>query len=201
MSIANHMPMTEEDYLGLERLAEFRHELIHGERVVKSCSCQAHSLINTNLSRIISTELLKQPWEVYANQLRVRAEKHKDYFYPDLVIAIDGDFILDNETTTLTNPTVIIEILSPSTEQIDRGPKFQAYLKMPSLLAYLLIAQDQFSVEVYSRQAHGWLYQNYQQPDDVVEIQSVGVRLTVSEIYHKVGFPPEPNPEETSTNA
>jgi len=194
------MPKTEEDYLALEDLAEFRHELIDGELVLKSGSSQAHSLINTNLCRIISTQLLETTCQAYAIMLRVRAEKHRNYFYPDFMVACDGQFILSKESDTLTNPSVIIEILSPSSEKIDRGPKFHAYLKIPSLKAYLLIAQDRYSVEIYSRQGEGWHYQHYQMPEDRIEIESIGVRLTVAEIYHLVKFPPGPDPNEASAS-
>ena len=170
MSSATPLPITDEEYLYLERRAEFKHELIDGVVVAMAGVRRAHSLICTNLSRIISSQLLDKPQFV------------------------------DNEFDTLTNPTVIIEILSPSTEKIDRGPKFHAYLKIPSLKAYLMIAQDRYSVEIYSRQGEGWHYQHYQAGEKRIEIESIGVRLTVAEIYHLVVFPPGPDPNETSTS-
>lgn len=200
MSSTTPLPITDEEYLYLERRAEFKHELIDGVVVAMAGVRRAHSLICTNLSRIISSQLLDKPCEVHAIDFRVRAEKRRNYFYPDLVIACDDPQFVDNEFDTLTNPTVIIEILSPSTEKIDRGPKFHAYLKIPSLKAYLMIAQDRYSVEIYSRQGEGWHYQRYQMPEDRIEIESIGVRLTVAEIYHLVKFPPGPDPNEASAN-
>lgn len=200
MSSATPLPITDEEYLFLDRRAEFKNELIDGVVVAMAGGRRAHLLISMNLSRIISTQLLDKPCEACANELRVRAEKPRNYFYPDLVIVCDNPQFVDNEFDTLTNPNVVIEILSPSTEKMDRGPKFHAYLKMPSLQAYILIAQDEYSIDLYTRQPHDWLYQNYNRPDDVVEIPSVGVRLTLSDIYAKVVFPPEPNPDDASAN-
>lgn len=176
-----------------------KHELIDGQVVAMAGAGVRHIDIVTHLSREILSHL-KPPCRLMGNDTRVRASEHRDYYYPDLTIVCGERELLPGNTATLLNPTVIIEILSPSTEEIDRGPKFHAYLKIPSLKAYLLIAQDRYSVEIYSRQGDGWHYQHYQMPEDRIEIESIGVRLTVAEIYHLVKFPPRPDPNEASAN-
>jgi Uma2 family endonuclease len=147
-----------------------------------------HSLIIMNLSREISTQLLDRPGEVYANEMRVHVGPASLYTYPD-VVAVAGEPLLeDAEFDTLLNPTLIIEVLSPSTEAHDRGNKFAAYRRLDSLRQYVLVAQDHVRVELYSRRGEEWVFSDFTSLDDLLRLDSIGCEVPVRGIYVKTNL-------------
>lgn len=110
-----------------------------------------------------------------------------DYLYPDISVVCGESDIVHNKQDMLLNPTLVIEVLSPSTEKLDRGRKFLSYRALNSLQEYLLIAQDEVLVERFVRQADGqWLFSDATSPDSIIELKSINCQLALSEVYDKV---------------
>lgn len=179
--------LTPEEYLATERKAETKSEYINGEIVAMTGVSRAHNLIGVNLTREISKQLQGRPCEGYSNDMRVMVPSTRLYTYPDLVVVCGEPQFEDDNFDTLLNPTLIIEVLSESTEGYDRGKKFGFYRTIQSLAEYLLVAQDEHRIEQYAKQSDGrWLLSEYRSTEDVAELASIQCRLALKEVYDKV---------------
>ncbi len=186
--------LTPEDYLKIERAAEYKSEYYAGEMFAMSGARRAHNLMAANILAGIHPQLRRRSCEVYPSDMRVLVSATGLYTYPDVVVVCGEPQFADGVMDTLVNPTLLVEVLSPSTEAYDRGRKFEQYRKIESLRQYLLVASDRVSVELYTRQASGqWLLSSAAEPDEVVELESVECRLRVGDIYEKVEFEAEAN--------
>lgn len=175
-----------DEYLEFERASEFRHEYVDGRVIEMAGGSRRHSRIIVNATSSLHPQLRATPCEVLAVSMRVRVSKKRDYVYPDVVVTCDAD-LEDEHQDSLLNPVVVIEVLSPSTQDYDHGRKWLLYQQVPTLQEYLLIAQERPQVERYSRQPDGsWLYRLIEDPDAVLRLDSIGCTLPVSEIYDKV---------------
>lgn len=183
--------LTPAEYLATERQSETKSDYWDGEVYALAGTSRNHNLIVTNTTIILGTQVKGRPCEVYVGDMRVKMIAHAVYTYPDVVVVCGRPEFEDRERDTLLNPTVLIEVLSPSTEAYDRGAKFEAYRSLPSLSDYLLVAQDRAAVEHYTRQADDrWLLAAYTGLDAVVRIESIGCELRLADLYDKVEFPP-----------
>ncbi len=184
---------TPEEYLARERQSAFKSEYLDGHISAMSGVSRAHSLINSNLARLLGTQLVDRPCEIHVSDMRVKVSARGLYTYPDIAVVCGEGQYEDAHVDTLLNPTVIIEVLSPSTEAYDRGRKFASYQRLPSLREYLLVAQDQARVEHFVRQEVGWLLTAFDDPAAALAMPTIGCTLPLAEIYRKVSFPaPEP---------
>jgi Uma2 family endonuclease len=182
---------TVEEYLEFERTAELRHEFFHGQIYAMVGASKSHRQIATALTSLLDTQLLETNCEVYQSETRV-CPTGRTYFYPDLVIVCDEEQYADKSEMTLLNPTVIIEVLSPSTEKFDRGDKFIAYQKIASLQEYLLVAQDKMLVEHFIRQSDAsWIYAAHENAEAMLKLPSVNCTLALADIYRRVSFDDE----------
>jgi Uma2 family endonuclease len=191
--------LTPEAYLALERAAETKSEYIDGVLVAMSGATREHVLITVNVVSEIHRQLRGRPCEVYSQDMRVRIVEGGMYAYPDVVVVCGSPEFQDNEFDVLLNPTLIIEVLSPSTEGYDRGLKFARYRRRASLQEYVAIAQDRLSVERYSRQGEHWVLTEATSLDDVIELPSITCSLALRDVYDKIeglredpGWSPEP---------
>ena len=179
--------LTPEQYLATERKAEYKSEYIDGEMVAMTGASRNHNLITINTAREITQQLKGKPCEAYSSDMRVRIPATNLYAYPDLVVVCGEPIFEDDFVDTLVNPTVIIEVLSDSTESHDRGKKFRDYRSIDSLSEYLLIAQDEYRVERYMKQIDGrWLLSEARSINDQIELSSIDCTLALKEIYDKV---------------
>lgn len=178
--------LSPEEYLRIERAAEFKSEYIDGFLVAMPGERRPHVLITVNLVRELSTQLLDRPCEVYVQDMRVRITESNMYAYPDVTVVCGQPEFEDDEFDVLLNPTVIIEVLSESTEGYDRGLKFERYRRRPSLREYVLVSQERIVVERFSRQGEHWLLTDAISLDDVIELSSIGCTLPLRDIYKKV---------------
>ncbi len=137
--------LTPEEYLAIERRSETRNEYLDGEMVAMTGGSRNHNLIVMNIGRELSLQLKKRPCEVYASDQRVRIPATGLYTYPDVVVVCAEPRFEDEELETLLNPTLLIEVLSPTTEAYDRGKKFEHYQTIPSLSEYLLVSRPPFA--------------------------------------------------------
>lgn len=187
---------TLEHYLEFERAAEVRHEFVDGEIYQMAGESGKHGDISTNLAMLIASQLRGTPCRVRLKDTKVRSGAIKEQFgrgmisYPDLVVICGEPQYHDKHQDIILNPTVIIEVLSESTAEFDRGEKFMRYRNFNSTLTdYVLIWQDEPHVEHYSRQeTGGWLLQEYYGLEKNFRLDSIESLLNLSEIYERVEF-------------
>jgi Uma2 family endonuclease len=180
-----------EEYLALDRAAEFRSEFLEGEMIAMSGGSLRHSGLQVNLAGEFRDALRGSPCRAFNSDLRVRVSPRM-YAYPDLTIACGKPELSDERQDVLLNPRVIVEVLSPSTEYYDRGVKFRRYREIESLTDYILIDQDQMRIEQFTRgEANTWTLHDYQRSEDVLLIPSIGISLPLSAIYEGIEFPSE----------
>src|SRR5215831_2206166 len=178
--------LTPEEYLEIERKAEYKSEYYLGEMFAMSGGVSAHNLIGGHLVFLFNLQLRSRPCFVYNSDMRVRVSRTGLYTYPDLTVACGEREFLDNRHDTLLNPAVIIEVLAPSTEAYDRGRKFEHYRSLESLRAYLMFAPDRIHCDVFTREPFGpWVVRDADGPDATIELEAIGCRLTLAEVYEK----------------
>jgi len=183
--------VTAEEYLALDRAAEFRSEFLDGEIVAMSGGSMRHSGLGANIIGQLHAVLAKTDCRTFTSDFRVRVSSRM-YTYPDVTIVCGEPILADEREDILLNPTVIFEVLSPSTEHYDRGVKFRRYREIESLTDYILVDQDQVSIEQYTRgDATAWTFRDYQRPGDLLQIASIGISLTLAAIYERIEFPAE----------
>ncbi|MFH1114296.1 MAG: Uma2 family endonuclease [Pseudomonadota bacterium] len=189
MSLISPQPnYTAEEYLALERKAEYKSEYVNGMIIAMAGASRSHSLIVFNLAGVLRTQLVGRQCEAYVSDMRVRVAATGLYTYPDLV-AVCSEVLLDDEhADTLLNPTVIVEVLSPSTEAYDRGEKFAHYRRLESLQEYVLVSQDKIRIESFVRKGAQWLLSEAGALDETVRLESIGCDLVLRDVYDKVGF-------------
>ncbi len=178
-----------EEYLRLERCSNQKHEYISGEILAMAGASRAHNLIKGNIAQHLRNQLSDRPCETYSSDLRVRTTP-TDYTYPDVVVVCGDAQFEDDELDTLLNPTLLIEVLTKTSESRDRGEKFTNYRNMPSVQEILLISQTQMRVEHYIRQsAEEWALHDITSPTASIQLKSIGCTLTMTELYARVQFP------------
>ena len=179
--------LTPEEYLEIERKAEFKSEYYKGEVFAMAGALRAHNSVLANLIRELSQQLRPRDCDVYPSDMRVQVSDTGLYTYPDCSVVCAERKFVDGRFDTLLNPTVLAEVLSPSTEAYDRGFKFKLYQSLPSLKEYVLIASNYMQVDLYVRQPDDkWLLSTASDPDAVVEVPSIGCRLKLADLYEKV---------------
>ena len=183
--------MTAAEYLDAEHAAVDRHEFHDGEMLAMAGSTFEHDQITGNAIRQLGNKLDGTDCRVMTSNMRVRPGPSSRYVYPDLSVVcglpqFDPD---DRRRTTVTNPRVIVEVLSDSTEAYDRGGKFTLYRECETLEEYVLIAQDRPAVEAYHRQPDGtWSFAAWTGTEAVARLRSLGVDLALSNVYADLVF-------------
>jgi Uma2 family endonuclease len=181
-----------EDYLAAERAqADVKYEYLDGEVFAMTGASFNHNLIVLNLGSELRSQLKDGPCRVLPSDMRVRIQAANASKYPDLVALCKEPLFHDEQQDVLLNPSLIVEVLSPSTEAYDRGAKFASYRRLPSLEEYVLVSQGRPQIEVYARQPDGrWLLGETGGMDAEVTFESLGCRVALREIYAKVEFDP-----------
>ncbi|NJA06054.1 Uma2 family endonuclease [Methylococcaceae bacterium WWC4] len=177
---------TAEEYLSLERSAAIKSEFHDGQIHAMTGASREHNLITINIAGELRRQLKNRPCEAYVNDMRVKAAKARSYHYPDVAVVCGKPEFEDTQLDTLLNPTLLIEVLSPSTEAYDRGAKFAHYRKIASLREYLLVTQDQPGIERYLRQGEAWILSESLGLDASVPLESIDCQLSLREVYDKV---------------
>ncbi len=188
MSAVPLTSMTVSEYLAWEPSQTFRHEYIRGQVVAMTGGTLPHNDIAINLLTLLRPEVRVQGCRINIADAKVNVSP-SIYRYPDLVVSCDArDKAALN---AIQFPTLIVEVLSPATESIDRGDKFQEYRTLPSLQEYVLVSSTQRVVEVYRRgEGRMWLYSPYQE-GDTIHLESLGVACAVEQIYEDVSLTQE----------
>jgi len=185
-SVINQTHYTAEEYLALERSATYKSEFHDGHIYAVTGASRKHNLVTVNIAGELHSQLKKRPCEAYINDMCVNAAEARSYHYPDIAVVCGTPQFEDAHVDTLLNPTVLIEVLSPSTEAYDRGGKFAHYRKIPTLREYLLVSQDQPTIERYQRQGDVWILTEAEGLEASVPLESIGCILSLSEVYDKV---------------
>lgn len=191
MSAMPKQKYTLEEYLELDRNSEERLEYWDGEIFSMSGVSDSHDLIETNLVYRLKGRLEGRGCRVFAANMRIKVPTMPPYRYGDLsAICGKSQFEKIGGVDVLTNPALIIEVLSPSTESYDRGDKFSNYKSIPTLGEYLLIAQHRPHISQFIKQADGaWLNLEFNSLDEVLKVVTLGCELLLSEIYQDVTLP------------
>jgi len=178
-----------EEYLALERKAEYKSEYLHGEIFAMTGASRKHNLIAVNTASSLNQQLRGRPCEVYVSDMRVKVAASGLYTYPDVVVVCGPPHFEDDYRDTLLNPTVLFEILSKSTERYDRIAKSDYYRALESLTEHFLIAQDEVHVEQYVKQGDGrWSLIDFRSVDATIELHSIGCSLALRDVYDKVSL-------------
>lgn len=189
MSHQTKTHFTPEEYLESERRAEHKNEYFNGAVYAMVGAGRRHNLIGLNIGAELRGQLRGRDCEAYVSDMRVRIQSANLYTYPDVVVVCGQPHFEDDQVDTLTNPTLIVEVLSKSTASYDRTVKFDYYRTLESLAEYLLVEQDECRVEQYTKQTDGrWLLTDINSPEARVELGSVGCTLALKDIYEKVKF-------------
>ena len=179
---------TPEEYLARERKALDKSEYRNGQIYAMPGASRKHNLITGNTLAELNVQLRNRVCEVYPSDMRVKVSPTGTYTYPDVVVVCEEPQFEDTHFDTLLNPTVLIEVLSPSTAAYDRGEKFASYQKLDSLCEYVLISQDRVRVEYYLRQKQTWDLTEFHSLSDIFRLVSIACELSLQAIYAKVQF-------------
>lgn len=180
--------LTPQEYLRFERASEIKHEFLNGDIFAMSGASKNHNIIAGNTFALLHAQLRQRPCNIFPGDMRVHIPATGLYTYPDVSVVCGAPHFQDEQLDTLLNPTLIIEVLSPSTESYDRGRKFQHYRSIPSLREYVLIAQDEMRLQRYTLKNDFWVFDEAADPDTLITLDSIECTLTLSEVYEKVSF-------------
>jgi Uma2 family endonuclease len=178
---------TIEEYLQLEQTSEIRHEYLGGEIFAMSGGSKEHNTITLNIASRVRSHLRGGSCSIFMADMKVRiqlANQNKSiFYYPDVIVTCDPQ---DQDRFCLNYPCLIIEVLSPSTETTDRREKLVNYRTLDSLREYVLVSQDEIKVEVYRKDEQGNWSLEILGKDDELQLKSVGLNLSMSEVYEDV---------------
>ena len=190
MSLQPKLFFTPEEYLAIERKAEYKSEYFNGEMFAMAGASEPHVSIVANVMYLLVGQLRGRPCKAYSNDLRVQVGPTGLYTYPDVVVICGQPQFADAERDMVLNPILIVEVLSDSTQDYDRGRKFEQYRSLSSFKEYVLIAQDRCHIEHFVRQPDNrWLLAETNKIEDTLHLSSIDCTLALTEVYDKVALP------------
>ena len=192
MALAKAHPIfSVKDYLDYERIQPERHEFLDGSVYAMAGESPNHSTICFNLYALIGLQLRGKRCRGFSPNMKIATNEKGLYSYPDLAVVCGQPTFYDGTKDVITNPTLIVEVLSPSTEHYDRGEKFLRYTnQIETLQSYILISQDKPLIEIFSRQENGgWEKQEIKGLESVLKIDSIECEINLHELYELIQFP------------
>ncbi len=185
VALPDRVWMSAEEYLVWELMQQERHEFWDGEVVLMAGGSKRHNRISGNCFKVLDGLLADRDCEVYITDVKVQVEANRKYFYPDVMVTCD---VRDRDAQMVQYPCLIVEVLSSSTEAVDRGAKFTYYRRFATLREYVLIQQERPMIEVFCRNEVGkWVLTEYG-PGDVIDLESLGCQVAVIDLYDRVVF-------------
>lgn len=172
--------ITEQEYLEGEKHATERHEYVNGRVYAMAGASKRHNRIARNFINRMEAAANKAGCEVFFSDIKVRTERHKTYYYPDVVVACDQN---EDDEYYLQNPCLIIEVTSATTLRKDYLEKALSYQSIPSLRAYLIVAQDKTQIDMLLRHEDSWELQQFDQIHDTIDLPCIDMRLSLNDIY------------------
>jgi Uma2 family endonuclease len=184
---------TAEEYLALEEAADYKSEYYQGEIFAMAGGTRNHSLITANTTTALNNALEAKPCEVHMSDLRLHVKRNGLYTYPDVMVICGRPEFVQGRNDTVTNPILIVEVLSPSTRDYDRVKKFALYKQLESLREYVLVDSEQVHVTLLRRieGSDRWTIELYDDPETVLEFESVECQIPLRRMYYKVEFESE----------
>lgn len=188
MSAAPQPRLSFDDWLAIERTAtDQRSEYVAGEVFAMAGGTEEHNLIVANVVRELGNQFKGRPCRVYPSDMKVHIADDDVATYPDVMVICGERLFYEDRRDLVTNPSLIVEVLSDSTEAYDRGDKFRHYRSLESLQAYLLLSQYRVQAELFLRQPdETWRLSTYQDPSESIPLSVVGAELLLAEVYDKV---------------
>jgi Uma2 family endonuclease len=187
VALPDRILMSADEYLAWEAGQQERHEYWDGEVVAMSGGTKKHNRVAVNWVQQLNAAIGDRDCEVYISDVKVQVQANRKYFYPDVVMTCDER---DRDAQLVQYPCLIVEVLSPSTEAVDRGKKFTYYRRFTTLREYVLIQPEQPIVEVFARNEVGkWVLAEYGMAD-VIDLESIGCSIAVKDLYDRVKFEP-----------
>lgn len=182
---------TLEEYLALEIDADYRSEYRDGAIVKMTGGTTDHNKIAGNFYAYLHFLLRKRAEDIYFGDVRLWIPEYRQYTYPDVIVVADEPIYHGQGTTTVTNPSLILEVLSKSTQDYDRGTQFTYYRSIPELREYILVDQYQYFVERFFKDAQGrWVLTEYRNDNDAVMLESLDLTIELRELYNGVAIAP-----------
>ncbi|MBI5303088.1 MAG: Uma2 family endonuclease [Chloroflexi bacterium] len=190
MVLAMKKLFTPEEYLAMEEVADYKSEYFQGEIFAMSGGSADHSTITSNCITGLNLALKAKPCRVFESNMRLLVRRHGLYTYPDVMVVCGKVEFVPGRNDTLTNPVIIVEVLSPSTREYDRVKKFALYKPLDSLREYLLVDSEQIHVTHLRRADPGsaWTIEMYDDLQSILHLDSVGCDLALAQIFDKVEF-------------
>jgi len=175
-----------DEYLTTERHSAVRNEYVEGRVIARSGSNRAHNILASNTAIALGSRMPGNKTEIYISNMRVKL-KNSFVCYPDVIVVNGEPAFADQNQDLLLNPAVIVEIVSNQTNSSDKTNKLESYLAMESIKEVVLLKEEEMRVEHYARQnAKQWIYRIYNERDDVISLESINCKVSVSEVYAQV---------------
>ncbi|BAT56262.1 hypothetical protein NOS3756_52650 [Nostoc sp. NIES-3756] len=180
---------TPEEYLELEEKAEFKSEYCDGEIIPMTGGTTNHNKIAGNFYAYLKYALRRQKYEIYIADVRLWIPRYRQYTYPDVMLIQGEPVYTGTNTTTVMNPSLIVEVLSKSTKNYDQGDKFLYYRSIPEFQEYILIDQYEYRVMQYGKTTNSqWLFTELEGEDASLSLQTVSLQISLVELYEQVNF-------------
>ncbi|HEY0153765.1 MAG TPA: Uma2 family endonuclease [Longimicrobium sp.] len=187
MATAFEGRFTPQEYLARERASrDSKCEYVNGRIYAMGGASLSHSQIASNVVGELTSQMRGGPCRTVFNDMRVKVPRTEMYTYPDVVVFCGEPMLEDDHFDTLLNPTVIIEVLSPSTERYDRGDKWAHFRQLETLQTYVLVSQDEMRVETFTRRGDEWIYSEASGAEGVLDLPAVGCSVPLNAIYEHV---------------
>lgn len=177
---------TFEEYLALEQTQQVRYQYFEGQVFAMTGGSKRHNTIAKNI--IFDLDRQKPDCQTYLNDVKLELQAQSYYVYPDVMLTCDEDDLKDDQDSIVRNPTLVVEVLSPTTADYDANKKKRRYFALPTLQYYLLVSQEKPIVEVYERQSNFWKYVLYENLEDTIFLERLNIQLKLEEIYRRVNF-------------
>ncbi|MFN6229760.1 MAG: Uma2 family endonuclease [Dolichospermum sp.] len=180
---------TPEEYLELEEKALYKSEYRNGEIIPMTGGTTNHNQIALNFASSLLYAIRGKKYRVFIGDVRLWIPEYREYTYPDVIVTDGKPLYAGKNNTTVTNPLLIVEVLSKSTKNYDQGDKFTFYRSIPQFKEYVLVEQNQYQVMHYSKTNKGeWIFREYKSEDDIVKLQHLDFEISVVDIYQDVNF-------------
>ncbi len=179
---------TVEEYFELEKNSEVKHEYVNGILYEMAGESKKANKLNRRITRLLEDQIDGRVFDIFTHEVKLAVNLEKIYRYPDIVVAPTVD---DEDDYFVTQPLLVVEVLSPGTESVDRGDKLAEYLSLPSLQSYWLVSKNKPFIEVYSRGSKRWEYEFFDQFGDLVDVSALPFQVTLREVYAGISLAPE----------
>ncbi len=185
MPIIRDKIYTVEEYFELEKHSEIKHEFVNGKLIPMPGEARDANEIATNLIVLMKPSLRKKGFKIYDHDVRTITRTDKEYRYPDVVVTHVTD---DSDKYNVKQPILLVEVASKDSGKTDREVKLKEYSRIDSVQYYVIIDQNEMRVEMYSRSGNRWFYDQFSEPEDLVELPIFDINLKLSDIYEDVVF-------------